>query len=96
MPQPGFVPGQLIEGAPRMRGRVAYCQQVPWIEAGSVRDNITFGAEFEADWCACKMLLSVNLTGSRLLRRAYDVHEFCNQESPQYRTFGATIYVFGC
>jgi ATP-binding cassette, subfamily C (CFTR/MRP), member 1 len=51
VPQAGYVPGDEIEGAPRMKGRVAYCQQVPWIEAGSVRDNIVFGAEYEPDWC---------------------------------------------
>ena len=26
-----------------VRGRVSYCAQKPWILAGSIRDNITFG-----------------------------------------------------
>lgn len=51
IPQPGYVPGSKIDGAPRIRGRVAYCQQVPWIEAGTVRDNIVFGSDFEPEWC---------------------------------------------
>ena len=32
-----------------LRGRVAYCSQVPWIMAGSLRDNIIFGNEMEAE-----------------------------------------------
>lgn len=30
-----------------VRGRVAYCSQVPWIMAGSLRDNILFGTDME-------------------------------------------------
>lgn len=52
VPPVGYRPGDAIAGAPVMAGRVAYCQQVPWIEAGSVRANITFGSAFEPDWCA--------------------------------------------
>ncbi|KAJ9515463.1 hypothetical protein QJQ45_016472 [Haematococcus lacustris] len=33
-------------------GRVAYCSQVPWIMAGSVRDNILFGCALNPDWYA--------------------------------------------
>lgn len=51
VPQAGYCVGEAIAGAPVMAGRVAYCQQVPWIEAGSVRDNITFGSPFEPAWC---------------------------------------------
>jgi ABC-type multidrug transport system fused ATPase/permease subunit len=39
-------------GAPRravgVRGSVAYCQQVPWILGATVRDNVLFGAPYEA------------------------------------------------
>ncbi len=35
---------------PLMYGRVAYCAQVPWIVAGSVRDNITFGQPYDEAW----------------------------------------------
>ncbi|KAG2425890.1 hypothetical protein HYH02_014893 [Chlamydomonas schloesseri] len=38
------------DAGPVVRGRVAYCAQVPWIMAGSVRDNIVFGASWEPDW----------------------------------------------
>ena len=48
----GHVPGDPITGAPVVSGRVAYCQQVPWIEAGTVRANIVFGAAFEPAWYA--------------------------------------------
>lgn len=30
-----------------MRGSVAYCSQVPWIMAASLRDNILFGLPLE-------------------------------------------------
>lgn len=37
-----------------VRGSVAYCAQVPWIMAGSVRDNVLFGAPMdEARRAAC-------------------------------------------
>lgn len=52
VPQPGYHVGEAIQGAPVMAGRVAFCQQVPWIEAGSVRENITFGSPFDPTWCA--------------------------------------------
>ena len=40
----------LVRGAPPVvRGSVAYCAQVPYIASGSVRDNITFGAAYDAD-----------------------------------------------
>ncbi|KAI9221227.1 P-loop containing nucleoside triphosphate hydrolase protein [Blastocladiella britannica] len=31
-------------------GRMAYAPQVPWILAGSILDNILFGASFDEDW----------------------------------------------
>ncbi|KAG2430853.1 hypothetical protein HXX76_009827 [Chlamydomonas incerta] len=37
-------------GGVQLRGSVAYCAQVPWIMAGSVRDNITFGLPYEQEW----------------------------------------------
>lgn len=54
VPPPGWRPraGAAVPGAPRVHGRMALCQQVPWIEAGSVRDNITFGLPFDAARCA--------------------------------------------
>eukprot|EP00892_Ulva_mutabilis_P006809 jgi/Ulvmu1/44/UM001_0047.1 len=52
VPPAGYRIGDAIPGAPVMVGRVAYCQQVPWIEAGSVRENITFGSPFEPAWYA--------------------------------------------
>jgi len=43
---------ELEEGArspvgPVMRGSVGYCQQVPWIASGSIRDNVVFGAPWD-------------------------------------------------
>ncbi|GLC33196.1 hypothetical protein PLESTB_000360400 [Pleodorina starrii] len=35
---------------PIVRGRVAYCAQVPWIVAGSVRENIVFGSPWDEQW----------------------------------------------
>ena len=32
-----------------MNGTVAYCSQIPWIMAGSVRENITFGQPFNEE-----------------------------------------------
>ncbi|GFR41483.1 hypothetical protein Agub_g2174, partial [Astrephomene gubernaculifera] len=37
-------------GGPIVRGRVAYCSQVPWIVAGSVRENIVFGSPWDEQW----------------------------------------------
>ncbi|KAG2423828.1 hypothetical protein HXX76_014988 [Chlamydomonas incerta] len=46
--------GGAVEGAGgggvEVYGSVAYCAQVPWIMAGSVRDNITFGLPYEPEW----------------------------------------------
>jgi ATP-binding cassette, subfamily C (CFTR/MRP), member 1 len=50
IPQEGYVVGEAIRGAPVVTGSVAYCQQIPWIEAGTVRFNITFGAQFVSSW----------------------------------------------
>ncbi|GBF93736.1 hypothetical protein Rsub_06068 [Raphidocelis subcapitata] len=38
-----------VKGGPALRGRVAYCAQVPWIVAGSLKDNILFGSEPDDD-----------------------------------------------
>lgn len=35
------------EPAVEVRGSVAYCQQIPWIMSGTVRDNILFGLPYE-------------------------------------------------
>jgi ABC-type multidrug transport system fused ATPase/permease subunit len=35
------------EAAVQVRGSVAYCQQIPWIMSGTVKDNILFGLPFE-------------------------------------------------
>ena len=56
----GHVPGQHIRGAPVVCGRVALCQQVPWIEAGTVRANIVFGAPYELEWCAALSTLRLH------------------------------------
>ena len=40
--------GAAAAGAPWVRGRMAYCAQVPWIVSGTVRDNIVFGAPWDA------------------------------------------------
>lgn len=56
----GHVPGQHIRGAPVVCGLVALCQQVPWIEAGTVRANIVFGAPYEPAWCAAHFTLRLH------------------------------------
>ncbi|KAL6765994.1 hypothetical protein V8C86DRAFT_2453065 [Haematococcus lacustris] len=49
LPAPGSGPGgEQPGGGALVVGRVAYCPQVPCIVAGSVRENITFGREFDA------------------------------------------------
>ncbi len=35
---------------PVVRGSVAFCQQVPWIVAGSLRENIVFGSPFDPEF----------------------------------------------
>ena len=37
-------------GAVRLRGRVAYASQEAWIQNLSLRDNVLFGAEHEAEF----------------------------------------------
>eukprot|EP00921_Rhytidocystis_pertsovi_P021853 GHVQ01034965.1.p1 GENE.GHVQ01034965.1~~GHVQ01034965.1.p1 ORF type:complete len:1721 (-),score=244.53 GHVQ01034965.1:456-5618(-) len=37
-------------GLIEVRGSVAYCAQVAWIQNGSVQDNICFGSEFDPNW----------------------------------------------
>lgn len=44
IPPAGWQLGTAIPGCPVMVGTVAYCQQTPWIVAGTVRENVTFGA----------------------------------------------------
>lgn len=43
--------GQLTRkrGTFAVRGRIAYAPQAPWVFAGSVRENITFGSAFEPE-----------------------------------------------
>lgn len=45
-----------VGGATHQRGTVALCQQQPWIQAGSLRDNILFGTPFEGAryWAAVR------------------------------------------
>jgi len=38
-----------VRGGPVVRGSVAYCSQVPWIVAGSLRENILFGRAMEQE-----------------------------------------------
>ncbi|CAK0813710.1 unnamed protein product, partial [Prorocentrum cordatum] len=40
----------LTSGRMRVDGPVAYCPQLPWVLNATVRDNILFGAEFDAEW----------------------------------------------
>ncbi|DBA75192.1 TPA: hypothetical protein ACH3X1_010497 [Trebouxia sp. C0004] len=47
--QPGAVPIDTSTG-PVMKGTVAYCCQVPWVDAGTIRDNIVFGKAYEEQW----------------------------------------------
>eukprot|EP00935_MAST-01C_sp_MAST-1C-sp1_P001881 g1881.t1 len=37
-------------GRAEVRGDVAYCSQQPWIQNATVRDNILFGAAYDAKW----------------------------------------------
>ena len=30
--------------------KVAYCSQIPWIVSATIKENITFGSEFNQDW----------------------------------------------
>jgi ATP-binding cassette subfamily C (CFTR/MRP) protein 4 len=39
--------GVSSQPAVEVRGTVAYCQQIPWIMSGTVRDNILFGLPYE-------------------------------------------------
>jgi ABC-type transport system involved in cytochrome bd biosynthesis fused ATPase/permease subunit len=52
VPPPDYNVGDPISGAPVVSGSVAYCQQIPWIEAGTVKDNILFGKPMEESWYA--------------------------------------------
>ncbi|DBA68013.1 TPA: hypothetical protein ACH3X2_014044 [Trebouxia sp. C0005] len=47
--QAGSVPIDTGTG-PVMKGTVAYCCQVPWVDAGTIRDNIVFGKAYEEQW----------------------------------------------
>eukprot|EP00798_Chlamydomonas_sp_ICE-L_P019162 gene19162-25771_t len=50
-PLANIVPGQLLSQlGPLLQGTVAYCQQVPWVMSGTVRENITFGNPYDPDW----------------------------------------------
>lgn len=40
---------RLACAGPSMSGTVAYVSQVPWVRAGSVRDNIVFGSAMEEE-----------------------------------------------
>jgi ABC-type multidrug transport system fused ATPase/permease subunit len=41
---------QPTSGSVAVRGTVAYCSQMPWILAGTVRSNITFFRPYDEDW----------------------------------------------
>jgi ABC-type multidrug transport system fused ATPase/permease subunit len=62
VPPRGYRVGDSIIGAPVVRGSVAYCQQIPWIEAGTVQDNIVFGAPFEEKWCGPRSAMWLQAT----------------------------------
>ncbi|XP_060518435.1 probable multidrug resistance-associated protein lethal(2)03659 [Cylas formicarius] len=38
-----------VSGTARIQGRISYASQEPWVFVGSVRDNITFGQEFNVE-----------------------------------------------
>ena len=39
----------IVSSGAQLHGRVSYCAQTPWIMAGTVRENITFGLPFAED-----------------------------------------------
>ncbi|GAX82138.1 hypothetical protein CEUSTIGMA_g9566.t1 [Chlamydomonas eustigma] len=40
----------MTDTGPLVRGTVGYCQQVPWIVAGTVRENIVFDSSWDEEW----------------------------------------------
>jgi ABC-type iron transport system FetAB ATPase subunit len=43
-----------IKGTVAVRGAIAYAGQQAWIQRNSVRDNIIFGTEFEAEYFSAR------------------------------------------
>jgi ABC-type multidrug transport system fused ATPase/permease subunit len=41
---------EVLDGSVHVKGKVAYVPQNPFIMHGTVRDNITFGMEYEEEW----------------------------------------------
>ena len=41
---------QILSSHSKVQGSIALASQLPWIFSGTVRENVTFGKEFEADW----------------------------------------------
>ena len=39
----------LSQGDIQVKGRIGYASQQPWIFSGTVKENITFGQEFDED-----------------------------------------------
>lgn len=56
----------LVSGDVQMAGRVAYVSQQPWVFSGSIKENITFGKDFDQEKydevvkvCALKKVMRV-------------------------------------
>ena len=41
---------QPIKGRVKVRGKIAYTSQDPWLFSGTLRENILFGNPFHAAW----------------------------------------------
>lgn len=43
---------RMTRGSAKNTGSKAYCSQKPWIRSATVRENILFGADYDAEWYA--------------------------------------------
>jgi ABC-type multidrug transport system fused ATPase/permease subunit len=99
MPPPDYTAGKPIQGAPLVTGSVAYCQQIPWIEAGTVKDNILFGKPMMEAWCApavATQTILPLLPGVPMPNKCYNFKwGLCDVENDEFFKC-YMVFLFGC
>lgn len=70
----------LINGSTSIKGNIAYVPMNPFVQEGSVRDNITFGRPYDRD----HVLKVINLV------KLHEHEEFINAENDQILDFDAS------
>nr|XP_039259168.1 multidrug resistance-associated protein 4-like isoform X2 [Styela clava] len=55
-----------LDGTKKIKGKISYVDQLPWIFSGTIRENILFGSEYDSKWytqviTACSLSQDLNV-----------------------------------